>query len=125
MMDDDVYRKLAEHLDQLPGGFAPSETGAELRLLQRLFTPQEAELATHLTLQREDAKIIANLGNAYRQKGQLEDAERSYLMALDLEPTSVLALYGLAAVRAGEGKTGEAGGQSGYRYGLCHWTDRG
>ena len=53
------YRKLAEHLDQLPGGFAPSDTGAELRLLQRLFTPEEAELATHLTLDREEALVIA------------------------------------------------------------------
>ena len=50
-MEEGSYRKLAEHLDQLPGGFAPSDTGAQLRLLQRLFTPQEAELATHLTLQ--------------------------------------------------------------------------
>ena len=59
-MKEDMYRKLAEHLDQLPGGFAPSETGAELRLLQRLFTEQEAELATHMTLKREGARAIAS-----------------------------------------------------------------
>ncbi|MGB6420831.1 MAG: 4Fe-4S binding protein [Anaerolineales bacterium] len=59
-MKTDCYRKLAEHLDQLPGGFAPSETGAEIRLLQRLFTPEQAELATHLTLEREDAQVVAN-----------------------------------------------------------------
>jgi len=59
-MKEDSYRKLAEHLDQLPGGFAPSETGAEVRLLQRLFTEQEAELATFLTLDREDARAIAS-----------------------------------------------------------------
>ncbi|MFC1975441.1 ATP-binding protein [Chloroflexota bacterium] len=58
-MKEQSYRKLAKHLDQLPGGFAPSDTGAELRLLQRLFTPQEAELATHLTLEREEAQVIA------------------------------------------------------------------
>ena len=58
-VNETSYRKLAEHLDRLPGGFAPSDTGAELRLLQRLFTPQEAELATHLTLEREEAQIIA------------------------------------------------------------------
>jgi len=58
-MTEESYRKLAEHLDQLPGGFAPSDTGAELRLLQRLFTPQEAELATHLTLDRLEARVIA------------------------------------------------------------------
>jgi electron transport complex protein RnfB len=59
IMEEASYRGLAEHLDRLPGGFPPSETGAELRLLKRLFTPEEAELAVHLTLEREEAQIIA------------------------------------------------------------------
>jgi electron transport complex protein RnfB len=58
-MGEECYRRLASHLDMLPGGFAPSETGAEMRLLQRLFTPQEANLAIHLTLDREEARTIA------------------------------------------------------------------
>ena len=58
-MSQESYRKLAEHLDRLPGGFAHSETGGELRLLETLFTPQEAELAVHLTLDRESARVIA------------------------------------------------------------------
>jgi hypothetical protein len=41
-MDGKHYRDLAKHLDRLPGGFPPSETGAEIRLLERLFTPDEA-----------------------------------------------------------------------------------
>ena len=59
-MKEKIYLKLAKHLDQLPGGFAPSDTGAELRLLQRLFTLEEARLATHLGLEREEAQIIAS-----------------------------------------------------------------
>jgi ferredoxin len=59
MMKEEPYQRLAEHLDRLPGGFSPSETGAERRLLKRLFTPKEAELAVHLTLDREEAQIIA------------------------------------------------------------------
>jgi electron transport complex protein RnfB len=58
-MEEKIYRKLAEHLDTLPDGFPPSETGADLRLLARLFTPQEAELAVHLTLDREPVQVIA------------------------------------------------------------------
>jgi Na+-translocating ferredoxin:NAD+ oxidoreductase RNF subunit RnfB len=58
-MSDNVYRKLAEHLDRLPGGFPPSEAGAEITLLKRLFMPEEAELATHLTVDREEAGVIA------------------------------------------------------------------
>lgn len=58
-MEEASYLKLAEHLDRLPGGFAPSETGADIRLLKRLFTPEEAKLATYLTLDREEAGVIA------------------------------------------------------------------
>ena len=36
-----------------------------------------------------------------------EEAERSYQQALDLEPDNTLALFGLAAVRAGQGNTAE------------------
>ncbi len=58
-MDENTYRRLAEHLNRLPDGFPPSDTGADLRLLERLFTPEEAELTVHLTLDRESAEIIA------------------------------------------------------------------
>jgi NAD-dependent dihydropyrimidine dehydrogenase PreA subunit len=59
-MMEDVYRKLSNHLDSLPGGFPPSETGADLVLLARLFDPQEADLATYLTPDREGTQVIAN-----------------------------------------------------------------
>jgi len=52
-METDAYENLAQHLDKLPGGFPPSDSGVEFRLLKRLFTPEEAELAVHLTLDRE------------------------------------------------------------------------
>ena len=58
-MNEEVYRRLREHLDRLPGGFAPSDTGADIRLLQLLFAPEEAALAVHLTLDREEAATIA------------------------------------------------------------------
>jgi len=57
-MKEKIYRRLAEYLDRLPDGFPPSETGADLRLLEWLFTPEEAELAIHLTLERETAQVI-------------------------------------------------------------------
>ena len=54
-----IYRQLARHLDHLPGGFGSYDEAIERRLLQKLFTPEEAELATHLTLMREDAETVA------------------------------------------------------------------
>jgi hypothetical protein len=59
MQEGEIYRKLARHLDRLPGGYPPSESGVELRILKRLFTPEEAHLAMHLTLIHEDARVIA------------------------------------------------------------------
>ena len=58
-MDDGIYKKLARHLDNLPAGFPPTESGVELRILRRLFSPEEARLACHLTLIPEEAPVIA------------------------------------------------------------------
>ena len=57
--EHDLYKKLAQHLDRLPGGFPATESGVELRILRRLFSPQDAELAMHLTLIAEGAAVIA------------------------------------------------------------------
>jgi Na+-translocating ferredoxin:NAD+ oxidoreductase subunit B len=58
-MSEEVYQRLAQHLDRLPAGFAATQSGVELRILRRLFTPEQAELATHLTLLAEEAAVIA------------------------------------------------------------------
>ena len=44
-MPEDVYRKVARRLDAIPNGFPATESGAELRLLAKIFTHQEAALA--------------------------------------------------------------------------------
>mgnify|MGYP000885579547 FL=1 len=54
-----VYELLATHLDRLPSGFPRTPTGVELRILQRLFTPQEASLALNLSLRPETPEQIA------------------------------------------------------------------
>ncbi len=56
---DDVYERLAEHLDRLPAGFPSTATGVEIRILKRLFTPLEAEVAQLVTLRPEKAPRIA------------------------------------------------------------------
>jgi len=59
-MDLNSYRSLAERLNALPDGFPPTEDGAELRLLQLLFTPEEAQLAAQLRLTKETSNEIAS-----------------------------------------------------------------
>jgi Na+-translocating ferredoxin:NAD+ oxidoreductase subunit B len=46
----EVYERLAEHLNRLPAGFPRTPSGVEMRILRRLFTPEEADLATRLSL---------------------------------------------------------------------------
>jgi len=58
-MPDDVYRKLAQRLDTIPNGFPATESGVELRLLAKIFTPEEAALAAVMRLIREPAADIA------------------------------------------------------------------
>jgi electron transport complex protein RnfB len=68
----DAYKQLAERLDSLPNGFPPTEDGAELRLLAKIFTPEEARLASQLLLKRETAEqISARLGIEFRATRQL------------------------------------------------------
>jgi Na+-translocating ferredoxin:NAD+ oxidoreductase subunit B len=55
----DIYQQLATFLDHLPAGYPSTESGVELRILKRLFTPQEAEVAMTLTLIPEPDDAIA------------------------------------------------------------------
>ena len=58
-MAEDIYRELARRLDAIPNGFPATESGVELRLLAKIFTPEEAALAAVMSLTREPAIVIA------------------------------------------------------------------
>ena len=58
-MTKDVYQRLAEHLDNLPAGYPATESGVELRILKRLFTEEEAAIATDLSMMPETVEAIA------------------------------------------------------------------
>lgn len=62
-MTTEIYQKLAMHLDNLPGGYVPPDNETGLRILRRLFTPEQAELAVHLTLIAEEPRVIARRAN--------------------------------------------------------------
>ncbi len=59
MNELDAYERLARHLDRLPAGFPRTESGVELKILQKLFTPEEAQLAVLLSLKPEPVESIA------------------------------------------------------------------
>lgn len=58
MAMENVYRRLQRHIDNMPVGYPATESGVELRLLGHLFTPEEAELALHLSALPEPLEKI-------------------------------------------------------------------
>lgn len=58
-MSNQAYYNLAKTLDTLPNGFPPSEIGIEIKLLKKVFEPDEAELFCKLKLTYETAEQIA------------------------------------------------------------------
>jgi len=58
MATESVYRRLQKHLDEMPVGYPATESGVELRLLQHLFTEEEAEMALHLSALPEPLEKI-------------------------------------------------------------------
>ena len=58
-MAEGIYEKLREHLDSLPTGYPKTQSGVELKILQKLFTQEEAEMACQLKLVPETAEQVA------------------------------------------------------------------
>lgn len=57
---NDTYKKLAEKLHKLPQGFPATESGVELKILKKIFTPKEAEMALKIRPLPETAEAMAN-----------------------------------------------------------------
>jgi len=85
-----VYHRLARRLDMIPNGFPATESGVELRLLAKMFTPSEAALAAVMRLGYEPPNAIAG-----RVGADPEEVGRTL---------RGMARKGLIRVRRGEGR---------------------
>lgn len=59
-----IYQNLAEQLDKIPNGFPKTKSGVELKILKKLFSPEEAKMASTLSLELQSIKSIAENNNA-------------------------------------------------------------
>jgi Fe-S-cluster-containing hydrogenase component 2 len=55
---EQVYRNLQKYLDRLPSGFPEVESGLDIKLLKRFFTPEEANIAIQLSMKPETLQRI-------------------------------------------------------------------
>ncbi len=99
-MSESVYRKLARRLDEIPNGFPATESGAELKLLAKIFSPEEAALAAELRLKREpveeiaarvgvDPKVATRTLKAMVRKGQITVGRKDRQLSFGLMPFAV------------------------------------
>jgi len=56
---NDAFEKLARALDLLPGAFPKTESGSELQILKKIFSPEEAHVAGNMSGTSETVDIIA------------------------------------------------------------------
>ena len=73
----DVYRELQQHLDKYAVGFPATESGAEIRILKHLFTPEEAKIASRLSDKYESVESI------YKRVNKLIDSPGELKNMLD------------------------------------------
>jgi NAD-dependent dihydropyrimidine dehydrogenase PreA subunit/predicted transcriptional regulator len=58
-MAKEIYQKLQEQLDQYSVGFPATDSGVEIKILERLFTEEEAEISLHLSMALETPESVA------------------------------------------------------------------
>jgi Pyruvate/2-oxoacid:ferredoxin oxidoreductase delta subunit len=81
----DVYSRLAKRLDKLPQGFPATESGVELDILRKIFSPEDAEMTLRLKPMPETAKGIADrLGKPHEEMRSILDemANRGQIAAM-------------------------------------------
>jgi Na+-translocating ferredoxin:NAD+ oxidoreductase subunit B len=70
---DPAYRKLQRHLDKQAIGYPATRSGAEIKILEHIFNPEEAEIATHLSYKFEPIeKIFQRVGELVSSIDELE-----------------------------------------------------
>ena len=59
-LSKDVYERLADALDKLPNGFPRTKSKIEIAILRKIFSSEEASLASQLSRQMDSVEAIAN-----------------------------------------------------------------
>jgi len=58
-MEDEIYNRLREHIDSMPAGYPATDSGAEIKMLKKFYTPLQAQIALSIGPMPETAQAIA------------------------------------------------------------------
>ncbi len=92
LMQTNPYKQLAERLDALPNGYPPAIDGIELRVLEKLFSTQEAALAAQLLVSFESVEMVAERigGDPGELRRQLKSMSRRGLIEAARSETGLI-----------------------------------
>jgi len=77
--DTSIYRELQRHLDKLPVGFPPTDSGVEIKLLEYLFSPIEAKIAVKL---KKSPETVWTIYRRVRKLGYSKKELSEYLKSM-------------------------------------------
>ena len=79
------YQQLAQNLDSLPNGYPPAEGDVHIRLLEKIFTLEEAQAAACLKRESQTVEKIAAQLNAdeMEMRNRLKNMARSGLITVE------------------------------------------
>ncbi|MDA3896552.1 MAG: 4Fe-4S binding protein [Desulfobacteraceae bacterium] len=102
-MNTELYVKLRKHLDKQPAGFPETESGSEIDILKRFYTPEQAKIALKMTNIPEPAvKIAKKLKTDEKTTGEsLEKMAKEGLLfrvhtpeaPLYMQPNFIMGIY--------------------------------
>lgn len=98
---DSIYGRLAAMLDEFPQGFPRTESGVELRILEKIFSPDDASMAVQLRPVPETVQAVARrLGRSVAELRRVLDGmtQRGQIVAFRVRGEKV---YGLAPFAIG------------------------
>lgn len=74
-----VYRQLQQTLDEMPNGFPSTKSGVEIRLLKRLFSTEEAKIASKLKFHWKDWESLESIYKRLIPLGYSKEELEHYL----------------------------------------------
>ncbi len=94
-MNDAAYKDLARVLDMIPHGYPAAEDGIELKILKKIYTPEEARLTAMMRLRFETSQDVAGrtgIDQAFLDEKLRDMSEKGLIFGVNLDGVRIYKL---------------------------------
>jgi len=92
---DEVYYRLRDVLDSIPNGFPPTNDGIEIQILKKIFSGEEADIATKMKMKFETAEDMAErtgMDEAHLKKKLKEMTDKGQIFGVTIGDAAIYKL---------------------------------